>query len=136
MDNCIFCKIIKGEIPCEKIYEDEYTLAFLDIMPVNEGHTLVIPKKHSEQLILNHDGDLHHVMDTIRKVVPIILKAVKADGWNLGVNNGKAAGQAVFHTHFHLIQRFANDGLKHWPHKNSTPEERTKLAEKIQQVLK
>ncbi len=131
MSDCIFCKIIKGEIPCEKIYEDEYTLAFLDIMPVNEGHALVIPKKHSEQLLLNHDGDLHHVMDTIRKVVPIILKTVKADAWNLGVNNGKAAGQAVFHTHFHIIPRFANDGLHHWPHKDSTPEERTKLAEKI-----
>ncbi len=122
-------------MPGVKIYEDEYTFAFLNLNPVNPGHSLVIPKKHAENMLLDHDGDLHHVMDTIRKVAPAIMKAVNADGWNLQVNNGKAAGQVIFHTHFHILPRFANDGFKNWPHKEASMEERTKIAEKIKKLL-
>jgi len=135
MENCVFCKIIKGELPCVKIYDDEYTFAFLNLNPVNQGHSLVIPKNHSEQLLLNHNGDIHHVMDTIRKIVPAIIKAVNANGWNLQVNNGKAAGQVIFHTHFHIIPRFDNDNFKKWPHKEASVEEREKIRDRILEEL-
>lgn len=135
MNDCIFCKIIRGEIPCEKLYEDDKVIIFLDILPVNPGHSLIVPKNHFENMLENHNEELHHMMDVIKKVVPSILKAVNADGWNLGVNNGSAAGQAVFHTHFHIIPRFKNDGLKPWRGKKSTSEERKKLQEKITSLL-
>jgi histidine triad (HIT) family protein len=114
-ENCIFCKIIDGKIPCSKIYEDEMTFAFLDIMPVNKGHTLVVPKSHSKNMLEDEDKDLAACMTAVKKLAPAIIEATDADGFNLGVNTNKAAGQAVFHTHMHIIPRFENDGLKHWP---------------------
>lgn len=134
-DDCIFCKIIRGEIPCEKIYEDKKVIIFLDHSPVNPGHSLVVPKKHFEKMLENHQEYTYAMMDAIKKVIPGIMKATNAEGWNLGVNNGKAAGQAVLHTHFHIIPRFSNDGLKHWPNKAMTDQERKNICEKIKAQL-
>lgn len=114
-ENCIFCKIISGDIPAAKVYEDDLVIAFLDIMPVSKGHTLVVPKNHSRNMLDDDDDDLKKCIHAVKKVAPAIIRATGADGFNLGANTEKAAGQAVFHTHFHVIPRFVNDGLKHWP---------------------
>jgi histidine triad (HIT) family protein len=114
--DCIFCRIAAGEIPCNKIYEDEKVLAFLDIGPVSRGHTLVIPKEHFTTL---HDcpGELlTKVMICVRKIAAAVVGAVGAEAYNVLCNNGRAAGQLVEHVHFHLIPRNPDDGVfNRWP---------------------
>ena len=115
MLDCIFCKIVKGDIPSSKLYEDKTTLAFLDIGPVNKGHALVIPKAHYETILDIPDQLLKEVIVTVKKVTDAVKKGVKADGINIGMSNCKDAGQLVFHAHFHIMPRFKGDGLKLWP---------------------
>ncbi|MFH2021210.1 MAG: HIT family protein [archaeon] len=124
MEDCIFCKIIDGQIPCSKVYEDSNVLCFLDNGPVNKGHLLVVPKQHAESILDESDENLAHCMVAIKKVAGALMKAMKAEGFNV-INNAKpAAGQVIFHTHFHIIPRFANDGHRHWPQsKYSSAEE-------------
>ncbi|HEL2057973.1 TPA: HIT family protein [Streptococcus suis] len=113
MSDCIFCKIVAGEIPAAKVYEDQEVLAFLDITQVTPGHTLVIPKKHFRNLL-----DLDNQTSTaIFNKIPLIANQLKdklgANGINLLNNSEEAAGQTVFHTHFHLLPRFDDrDGLE------------------------
>ena len=114
MNECIFCKIASKEIPALIVYEDEKTMAFLDISPCNKGHTLVIPKKHFVNLLDVDKEYLNAVMQTSQKVTKAVKEAVNADGLNVSINNFKEAGQAVFHLHVHIIPRFKNDGLKTW----------------------
>ena len=134
-DECIFCRIIKGEIPSSKIYEDEKVYAFLDIQPVNKGHTLVIPKNHSLDLTDMDDEDVCAVFRTAKKLAPAILKATGATGFNLGMNNKKSAGQLVMHSHLHIIPRFDDDGLKHWPGKEYKEGEAEKTKDAITKQL-
>jgi histidine triad (HIT) family protein len=110
----IFEKIIAGEIPANKIYEDEQTFAFLDGKPINPGHTLVISRKPYKDIYEIPQADFLAVMKTVHKLAPIIKQAVGADGINLGNNNGPAAGQEVPHYHVHIIPRFEGDGFSHW----------------------
>ncbi len=131
MSDCLFCKIIEGEIPSSKVYEDEHVLAFLDINPVKAGHTLVIPKAHGADLTESSEKDLRRVMTVVKQIAPTIKSVVKADGFNVTSNIGTAAGQSVFHTHLHIIPRYEGDGLAAWPHDGATDEERTALAEKL-----
>jgi len=112
-EDCIFCKIVKGTIPATKVFEDELTLAFLDISPVIQGHALVIPKAHHEAITETPVEALHHCIAVARRVAQAQLEALGADGVNLHQANGAAAGQVVPHLHFHVIPRFANDG-HHW----------------------
>ena len=134
--NCIFCKIIKGEIPCTKVYEDDKILAFLDINPVNPGHTLIIPKKHSETILDTDEEMLKSIMAVTKKLSSVIIKAVKADGFEVCINNKKAAGQIVPHLHMHIMPRFNNDGLKFdWGSKKYSNKEMTNIAEKIKRLL-
>lgn len=112
--DCLFCKIAAKEIPAEIVYEDEDAMAFLDIHPVNPGHALVIPRRHSESFAVTPEEDVAAVMRVARKIAPAILKAVGADAFNFTANNGKAAGQLVMHTHFHLMPRFSGDGYEMW----------------------
>ena len=135
MTDCIFCKIIKGEIPSQKVYEDETVYAFLDIAPINKGHTLVIPKEHHEKFMETDDAVLADVVQKVKKIAKAVKDAVQADGINIGVNNDKAAGQLVFHTHFHIIPRFNNDGLKTWPNKEYKEGEMKDYKEKIRKEL-
>lgn len=112
MSDCIFCKIVTGEIPASKVYEDDQVLAFLDITQVTKGHTLVIPKKHYCN-ILDMDGE---AASTLFAVVPAIARQLKeklgANGLNIVNNNEAEAGQTIFHTHIHLLPRFGkHDGL-------------------------
>lgn len=113
-NDCLFCKIIVGEIPSEKVFEDERTYAFLDIHPINKGHTLVVPKTHAENIHDISSTDFCTLMETVRNLAPVVKKAVGADGINIGMNNGGAAGQIIFHTHVHIIPRFESDGFRHW----------------------
>jgi histidine triad (HIT) family protein len=136
MTDCIFCKIIKGEIPSYKIYEDDKVIAFLDIVPVNKGHTLIIPKKHSLDLTDMEDEDVCALFKTAKKLAPAILKATGADGFNMGMNNRKAAGQLVMHSHLHIMPRFSNDGLKLWEGKKYEEGEADKIKESITKELK
>ncbi len=129
--DCIFCKIIRGELQCSKIYEDKEFLAFLDIHPINPGHTLIAPKIHCQNLFDFPRAEETDLMEFIKKVADAVVKATKADGFNLGLNNGKAAGQVVMHAHFHIIPRYSNDGLHHWPKKDCTKEELAEMQKKI-----
>lgn len=115
-DDCIFCKMAAGLIPVTKIYEDQILLAFLDIGPVSDGHTLIIPKQHFEKL---HDCPpdlLGQVSSRLGKIAKAVATAMNAGGYNLLCNNGSAAGQIVKHLHFHIIPRNTGDGLfDRWP---------------------
>jgi histidine triad (HIT) family protein len=133
--DCLFCKIIKRDIPAEIVYEDKDNIAFLDIGPVNKGHTLVVPKKHSENILDISDADLKKLVSAAQKVTKAVVKAVNADGVNVSMNNKRAAGQLVFHTHFHIIPRFESDGFKHWPHSKYNEGEAKLVAEKIKKML-
>ena len=135
-NNCIFCKIIKGEIPCTKIYEDKKTFAMLDISPASKkgGHTLVMPRKHYELITDLTDEDAKALMLTIKKVSKAILKF--GEGMNIIQNNKKIAGQFVPHAHFHLIPRFENDGIKFAArHLNYEGNEKSEYADKIRKFI-
>ncbi|MBI9015655.1 MAG: HIT family protein [Phycisphaerae bacterium] len=103
MTDCIFCKIIAGNIPCAKIYEDDATLAFLDIGPCSDGHTLVIPKKHYETLDQCDPETMAAVGETLTNVALALVNALDIHGYNVVCNNGSQAGQEVPHLHFHII---------------------------------
>jgi|SRR5271168_2974773 len=134
--NCIFCKIIDGSIPADKVYEDEHTLAFLDIRPTNVGHTLVIPKDHFENIYTTPDETLCRLMISVRKIALAVKNAVDAEGINISMNNERPAGQLVFHTHIHIIPRFETDGFKSWGHTEYKDGEAEKVAEDIRISLK
>ena len=111
----IFSQIIAGEIPCHKIYEDDHVFAFLDINPVQPGHTLVIPKNPSTDGISCPPEDLARVIIVAQKIAAALMEATQCDGVNFLMNNGEAAGQKVFHTHLHIIPRMHNDGVYQEP---------------------
>ena len=108
---CIFCKIVKGDIPCAKIFEDDKVLSFLDIAPANKGHALIITKGHYETLLDIPDDVLDDVMINARKIVRAMSSALGNEGFNILMNNEKVAGQLVPHAHVHVIPRFAGDGV-------------------------
>ncbi len=118
-NDCVFCKIVRGELPSFKVYEDEKTLAFLDIHPVNPGHTLVIPKAENTQNIFDvSPEDWLATTETARKVAHAVEKAMLADGVNIMMNNRSNAGQVIHHPHIHVIPRYKGDGLTQWKHKD------------------
>ena len=115
-DDCLFCKMVAGQIPVTKIYEDEVVLSFLDIGPISDGHTLVIPKQHFEKL---HDCPaklLGRVFSRLGEIASAVASAMDSDGYNILCNNGRAAGQLIEHLHFHIIPRNTGDRLfSRWP---------------------
>ncbi len=111
----IFSKIIAGELPCHKVYEDEHVLAFLDINPIQQGHTLVIPKTPSEDGLSCPPEDMARIILAAQNIAGAIMATTNCDGVNFLMNNGEAAGQKVFHTHLHIIPRFADDGVYEEP---------------------
>lgn len=135
MEDSIFTKIIRREIPATIVYEDDDTLAFLDIAPVSLGHTLVVPKKSVRNIFDADDNTLAAIMHTTRKIAPAIKAGVGADGLNIHSNHETAAGQVVFHLHFHLIPRFENDEFVMWPHKTYREGEAEAVAQKIRAAL-
>lgn len=136
MNDCIFCKIIKKEIPADFIYENDKIVAFLDIHPCNPGHALVVPKEHHTDLLETPEEVLLDIMTRTKKIAPAIMEAVKAEGFNTIFNTKPAAGQVIFHTHMHIIPRYKNDGLKHWPEKEISKDEMVKIRDQITKELK
>lgn len=115
MKDCLFCKIAAKEIPAKVIYEDDHTLAFLDIMPRTTGHTMVIPKVHAANLLELSDaaaggGGVAALFATVKRVDEMLVKALAPDGVTIGINQGRASGQEVDHLHVHLMPRWHGDG--------------------------
>jgi len=135
MNDCIFCKIISKDIPSHTIYEDDVSIVFLDINPVNPGHALVVPKEHHTDLSSTPEDIAQHLMSVVRRVAPSVATAVGAKGYNLGVNNGADAGQVIFHTHLHIMPRFPNDGHTLWSGKPAKGEEIARTAEAIRKEM-
>ncbi|MFW0838110.1 MAG: HIT family protein [Candidatus Komeilibacteria bacterium] len=114
--DCIFCKIVAGEIPSYKVYEDDNVLAFLDIAPCNPGHTLVIPKQHYKNIEDASEEILAQLMSGVKKVGMAIKEKLGYGGYNIMENNDPIAGQEVPHLHWHIIPRKEGDGYKLWQH--------------------
>jgi histidine triad (HIT) family protein len=137
MTNCLFCKIIAGEIPCYKVYEDENVLAFLDIKPLNPGHTLIVPKKHAEHLLESSEVDVCSILLAAKRIAPAIMQSVGALGCNVNFNVGHAGGQVIFHTHVHIIPRYADDGYKEWCRvEENIKDNLDGVAERVREFLK
>lgn len=109
-NDCLFCKIVKGEIPAKKVYEDSNSFAFLDINPRNPGHTLVIPKRHYETIFDIPSSEAGKLFESVRKIAGMVKNGMNAHGINISQSNGKAAGQIVSHLHVHVIPRFVTEG--------------------------
>jgi len=133
--NCIFCEIAAGKAPVEIIYEDENILSFLDIKPLNIGHALVIPKRHYENYLDLPADELRNITLISQKIAAKIVKAFEPDGFNIIVNSGKAAGQSIFHFHYHIIPRYSDDKVKfNIVFKSYGDGEMKQIAEKIKNV--
>ncbi len=112
MDECIFCRIVKHEAPAEVVFESDSIIAFLDINPLNYGHVLVVPKIHSNDFLDIPIDLLDELVHVTRKITKAIVDSLSPDGFNIFSNNGKAAGQSVFHFHFHVTPRYKSDNFK------------------------
>ncbi len=136
-ENCVFCKIVEGKIPSIKVYEDEKILAFMDINPLNPGHTLVIPKEHFETIFEISSQDYALISATAARISVAIKKALQPDGVNIMQLNGKAANQVVPHLHMHITPRWFEDGLtiSAWEPKPGDIESVKQNAERIRQLL-
>ena len=136
MEECIFCRIANGKIPAAKIYEDKNIMSFLDIMPANKGHCLVVPKKHYETLLDISDEDLKNLILTAKNVAKALSLSIGNGSYNIVMNNGKEAGQMVAHAHIHIIPRFKGDRLRlKWSHKKYDEKEMKEIQEKIRKFI-
>ncbi|HCZ49069.1 MAG TPA: HIT family protein [Gammaproteobacteria bacterium] len=134
---CIFCGIVTGALPAATLYEDDATLAFMDINPLADGHCLVIPKAHCEDLLTAGDDVAALVGQTTARVARAVKTALQPDGLNVFQANGVAAGQTVFHLHFHILPRFVDDHFTIQFHGNPTSnrEHLATIARRIEQAL-
>ncbi|WP_427137407.1 HIT family protein [Psychrobacillus psychrodurans] len=140
MSECIFCKIVDGSIPSAKIYEDDHVYAFMDIMPLTKGHTLIIPKNHKENIYDLSEEEASNLFKVVPKVASVLKESFGPVGMNLLNNNGAPAGQSVFHFHLHFIPRYdQTDGFRPtWitKEKTFTPEIIQNLAAELYEKLK
>ena len=136
MKDCVFCKIVNKEIPASIFRETDEYIAFTVTEPNNFGHSIVVPKKHLEN-IYSFDGKTAEKLGEELKIVSLAIKnAVKAEGINIHMNNEKVAGQAVFHAHIHIIPRFSTDGLDHWKTKTyENDSQKQELADNIKKFI-
>ncbi len=111
MKNCVFCGIVAGDIPADKVYEDDRVIAFLDIAPINKGHVLVVPREHFFGITATPAETQARMMQVAARLGAALLRAVGADGFNLILSNGACAGQVVQHVHLHVVPRFPDDGI-------------------------
>lgn len=136
MGNDIFCKIIKGEIPCHKLYEDDDVLAFLDISQVTKGHALVIPKEHYDNFLATPTDVVNKVMKVAQRIGQVQIKMLGAEGVNILTNCYEAAGQTVMHFHVHVIPRYKEaSGFVIEMHNNSQGLNLPAIADEIKQEL-
>lgn len=130
--NCIFCKIIAGQVPCQKVFENEHVLAFLDINPLADGHTVVVPRHHADSLGTLPPDWAAELGRTLGRIATTVVGAVGATGYNVLQNNGRIAGQIVPHVHFHIVPRREGDGLGYrWQTKSASAEDLTRVADQI-----
>ncbi len=136
--DCIFCKIVAGEIPSVKLYEDDRVLAFMDINPLNDGHLLIIPKAHAATINDITESDFLAVMSVTHRLAAAIREALNPDGINLLQLNGEAANQVVPHLHVHIVPRWSGDGLtvSLWNLVSGDMERIKGVAEQIQKALR
>lgn len=135
-DKCIFCKIVKGEIPCAKIFEDDKVISFLDIAPANKGHALIVTKNHYETLVEVPDECLNDMMLKAKKIAQAMSAALGNEGFNILMNNKKVAGQLVPHAHVHVIPRFSGDRIKlNWMARKYKANELDEYKEKIKSFI-
>jgi histidine triad (HIT) family protein len=134
---CIFCKIIDGEIPAVKVLDEELVLAFMDINPSTRGHMLVVPKKHAENIFEISEGDLTAVITAVKRCSEAVKEALKAEGATILQLNGKASDQIVPHLHIHIMPRWENDGLSvsTWEMKTGDMEEIKNIARRIKEHI-
>jgi histidine triad (HIT) family protein len=136
MSDCVFCRIVAGQIPSTRVFEDEHTVAFMDIGQVNPGHTLVTVRKHAANLYELDDAQAAAVARSSARIARAIKAAFNPDGLSVYQANGQAAGQTVFHYHVHLTPRYAGDGMEFtWPVKNPPREQLEECAAKIRAKL-
>lgn len=135
--DCIFCRIVRGEVPSVRVYEDADVIAFMDIGPVVKGHTLVIPRAHHNPITDTPPEVLHKLISAVRLVARAQMKGLGADGISVSQANGPTAGQIVPHIHFHVIPRFSAGGHHgHWtPSQYENAQEMKDYADKIRQAL-
>jgi len=134
--SCVFCAIVDGTAPSRRLYEDDRTLAFLDIVPLTRGHALVVPKRHAENLLDIDEEDLAAVARTAKRVGAAAMEAFGADGLNLLQTNGAVAMQTVFHLHVHVLPRYVGDGFKVELHRvPAEPDELDAVAGEYGRVL-
>lgn len=136
MDNCIFCKIVRGELNSKTVYEDDYFKAIMDISPAAMGHVIILAKNHAEDIFEMTEEDLSRALIVARKVARAVKSATGCDGINILQNNGVAANQTVFHYHIHIIPRFDNDTVKiTWDNLSPDSEDMSIMAEKIREHI-
>ena len=134
--HCIFCKIVRGQIPSARVLETDEAVAFLDINPVNPGHTLLVPKAHHAHLADLPDALAAHLASLLPRLCRAVRTATGADGLNVIVNNGRAAGQTVDHVHWHVIPRFHDDAVNWpWPQGQYAGDELGQMRSGIEQGL-
>jgi histidine triad (HIT) family protein len=134
--DCVFCKIVEKKIPSQIVYEDKFSMAFLDIHPLNLGHTLIVPKKHYETIGDIPEDEFAELAKAVKKVAVAAKKATGAHGINITQNNGRAAEQIVPHIHFHVIPRIEGDGIRTFnPKREFSKEEMDEIAEKIKSAV-
>jgi histidine triad (HIT) family protein len=133
---CIFCKIIRGEVPSARVLETDHAVAFLDIQPLNPGHTLLVPRSHHARLVDLPDELAAHAGSLLPRLCRAVKAATGAGGLNVVVNNGRVAGQTIDHCHWHIIPRFAGDPVHWpWPQGKYTGDEIQRMKARIEQEL-
>lgn len=136
MPDCLFCKIVSGEVPASKVYEDGGFVAVLDLYPANKGHALVIPKRHSETLEELSEEELAGMALVVQTIARALKSALNCPAVNVLQNSGKEAGQLIMHNHFHVIPRYENDGLLlKWPRNVYAEGEMEQFREKLAKFL-
>lgn len=133
---CLFCKIVSGAVPSAKVFEDDRAVAFLDINPINPGHTLVVPKEHYPDLLSTPPDLAAHLMTVVQRVASAVLNAAGAKDFNLGLNHGAGAGQSVGHVHLHIMPRRPGDGHQLFSGKPYEAGEMEEMANSIRAKLK
>ncbi len=136
MNDCLFCEFLLDNSRIQKVYENEHVFAFLDARPVNPGHTLLVPKNHSRNMLEISEEDACNLARAIPLVARAVKEGVKADGINIHVNNEPSAKQVIFHTHLHIIPRHNGDGLEMFHGKEISKEKQSEVLKEITNAIK
>ena len=131
MENCIFCRLISGELPTMKVYEDEHTLVFMDVADDVDGHILAVPKTHCKNILDCDEKTLSELMRTVKRVSEHLVEECGYDGVNLLNASGESAGQSVSHFHIHIIPRKTGDNIDAWPQYDGAKEKKEEVFTRI-----